>query len=106
MDEIGRLLHEWSLTVIGFVGAVIGSYFNRDELKSKADFFWFIISGWFFANFLTSPAVNLFKIDQDSTNGVAFLLGATGGSIIAALVRFIRTADWSTVKQYLPGGGN
>jgi paired small multidrug resistance pump len=105
VNEIGRLLQEWKWAAVGFVGALVGSYFHRDELKSKADFLMFFLSGWACANFLTSPAIKYFSIDGDSTGGVAFLLGAFGGSMISAVIRAIRAADlWSVVKQRFGGG--
>lgn len=103
---LNDLLHEAKWHIAGVCGAVIASFFHRDELESKRDFILFFVAGWACAYFLTGFVSQRFGIDTEDMGAVGFLLGAFGGSLISAVIKGIRSADlWGLVKQRL-GGGN
>lgn len=102
-----ELLQKWfahlELMFAGLVGAIIALPFQRD-LKTRSSKVVFILSGAACAHYLTPLAVYQLEIDAASAGSVGFLLGAFGGSLIAAVMRAINHSDlWSLVRGRFGG---
>lgn len=97
-------IEQFELLLAGLAGAIVAIPFQKD-LKSMASVIIFLVTGAACAHYLTGLAATFFDIEPSSAGGVGFLLGAFGGSLIAAVVRMLQTADlWSVIKSRLGGG--
>ena len=105
LDDIRRLFENAELAIAGLVGAVIASRWHRDELNTCGDWAMFLLTGLACAYFLTDLAASHFGITSArNVGGVAFLIGAFGGSAMAAVSRAIRSSDlWSLFKSRFGG---
>lgn len=92
MNLLDRLMAnaEWALA--GLIGAVIAIPFH-EELRTWKGRLFFIGTGVACAYFTTPLAISLYSIDPALAGGVGFLLGAFGGSLLAAGIRAIKSAD-------------
>lgn len=103
MELINWLLSECKLAIAGLVGALISAPFHT-EVKTPVERIIFAGTGVGCAYWLTGLVSAWFDIDPQLTGGVGFLLGAFGGSLIAATVRAIRDADlWAFFKGKFGG---
>lgn len=88
----------------GMIGAIVAVPFH-DELKTPTGRLFFIGTGVACAYFTTPLAISMYNIDPSLAGGVGFLLGAFGGSILAAVLRAIRGLDVvEIIKARLSGG--
>lgn len=97
---------EWALA--GLVGAIVSVPFH-EELTTLRGRLIFIGTGAACAYFTTPLAISLYDIDPGLAGGVGFLLGAFGGSLLAAALRTLKGIDLvEIVKERLSGrtGGN
>ncbi|MBD8092052.1 MFS transporter [Pseudomonas fluorescens] len=107
MEYLQRLLDRFELLIAGLVGAVIARWWHKDDFNDWRAWMIFLITGMACSIYLTSMVstylgVTELKIVAD----VGFLLGAFGGSLLAAINRAIKSADlWALISQRL-GGGN
>jgi len=89
---------EWG--VAGFIGAMVGAWAQRKEMRTRFEFAAFMGTGAACAYFLTGLVAGYFSIEPANAGAVGFLLGAFGGSMIAAIVRAIQAADlWALIKS-------
>lgn len=105
MNFLDRLLQNAEWAIAGLFGAVVAMPLH-EELKTTKGKLFFILTGVTCAYFTTPLAINKWSIDPSLAGGVGFLLGAFGGSLLAAGIRAIRAADlWALLKSKF-GGGN
>lgn len=102
-------LHNWlvklDLFIAGLIGAVIALPF-QPELRTRGAKLVFIFSGAFCAHYLTALVAHYLHIDPGAAGSVGFLLGAFGGSLIAAVMRALNQSDlWALVRGRLGGRG-
>lgn len=107
MEFLHKLLADFEFALAGLFGAFISAPFNSD-IKTGRDRIMFVLTGAACAYYLTGLVSARFDILPASAGGVGFLLGAFGGSLLAAVLRAIRAADlWQLVRQRFgkPEGG-
>lgn len=92
MNLLDRLMANAEWAVAGLIGAVIAIPFH-EELKTWPGRLYFIFTGVACAYFTTPLAISLYNIDPALAGCVGFLLGAFGGSLVAAIIRSIKSAD-------------
>lgn len=92
MDLLHRILSNLEWAIAGLFGAIVSVPFH-EELSSWKGKLFFVFTGIACAYFLTPFAMNHYSIDPGLSGGVGFLLGAFGGSLLAAVVRAIKAAD-------------
>ncbi|MBD1555026.1 MFS transporter [Pseudomonas typographi] len=107
MEFFHRLLDKLDWVVAGLVGAVIASWWHKEDLTSWRAWVIFLITGVACSLYLTGIVSTYLRVVEPSNvAGVGFLLGTFGGSLMAAINRAIKTADlWSLIRQRF-GGGN
>jgi paired small multidrug resistance pump len=90
----------------GLLGALIASWWHREDLADKKAWIIFVITGASCALYLTGMVSSYFGItDPSNVAGVGFLLGTFGGSLMAAINRAIKTADlWALIRSKFGGG--
>lgn len=104
MEFLYKLVSQVEFIIAGFVGSVVVLPFQKD-LKTKVSIFIFISTGIASAYYLTGFVSKFFQIEPSGAGGVGFLLGAFGGSLIAATIRMIQTADpWGLIVKRFGGG--
>lgn len=104
MNLLDRLVANAEWAVAGLIGAVIAIPFH-EELKTWPGRLYFVFTGVVCAYFTTPLAINLYNIDPALAGGVGFLLGAFGGSLVAAVIKAVKSADlWAFVKSKFGGG--
>lgn len=92
MDFLSRLLEAGGAIVAGLFGAVAALRF-QDELSTIQGRLMFVVTGAACAQFVTPLALSIYKIEAGLAGGVAFLLGAFGGSLLAAGFRALHSLD-------------
>jgi hypothetical protein len=110
MEFFQRLLDKTDWVVAGLVGAIVASWWHKDDLTSKQAWAIFLITGVACSLYLTGIVSSHLGITEPSNvAGVGFLLGTFGGSLMAAINRAIKAADfWSFLKELIRakfGGG-
>jgi hypothetical protein len=107
MELFHRLLDKLDWLIAGLMGAIVASWWHKDDLKDIWSWVIFLVTGIACAFYLTSIVCDqLGVVDSSDVAGVAFLLGAFGGSLMAATNRAIKAADlWALIRQRF-GGGN
>lgn len=90
----------------GLIGALISSWWHKDDLADKKAWLIFVTSGACSALYLTGMVSSYFGItDPNNVAGVGFLLGTFGGSLMAAINRAIKAADlWALIRSKFGGG--
>lgn len=97
-EEIGLLIGV-------VVGAVVGVWFQK-EIVTWRDRVAYVFTGIACGYYLTVPAMRYFEIQQEFTAGAGFVVGAFGGSILAAVFKALGNLDlWALVKNRIGGGG-
>lgn len=93
--------------IAGAVGAAIVTKYHKDQLKSKSDYFVFILSGAFMAHYLTQFTVFIigkfgWVLEASTAGSVGFLLGAFGGIIFQEITCYIKTGAYKnmTLREY------
>lgn len=107
MSLIERILTNAEWAIAGLVGAVIAVPFH-EELKTWKGRILFVGTGVSCAYFTTPLAISLYSIDPGLAGGVGFLLGAFGGSLLAAGLRTLRGLDLVDIlkERLSKSGGN
>lgn len=106
MELLGRLWEGFQWAIAGLFGALIAVPFQRD-LKTARGIVVFVFTGSACAHYLTGLVGDYFSINPSSAGGIGFLLGAFGGSLIAAVMKAIETADlWGLIRSRFGGGGS
>jgi hypothetical protein len=92
----------------GLIGALIASWWHREDLTDKKAWLIFVSTGVSCALYLTGMVSTYFGItDPRSVAGVGFLLGTFGGSLLAAINRAINAADlWAIIRSRFGGGSS
>lgn len=104
MEYLVKLWEQFQWAIAGLIGALISVPFQRDT-RSSRDIAIFVFTGSACAHFLTGLVGEYFKVGPSSAGGIGFLLGAFGGSLIAAVLRAIEVADlWSIIRSRFGGG--
>lgn len=104
MELLNKLLSNLEWAIAGLIGALLAAPFHA-EVKTPAERAWFALTGMFCAYWLTGLVSTYFSIDPAVAGGVGFLLGAFGGSMLAAIIKAIKAADlWALLKQRFGGG--
>lgn len=104
MDVLMKILQEFELFVAGMAGALISMPFQQD-LKTKSAQCVFLLSGAASAHYLTPLVIEFFSVNSQSVGGVGFLLGAFGGSIVAAVTKAINSSELAEIIKHRIGGG-
>jgi paired small multidrug resistance pump len=106
MEFLHRLLDKLDWAFAGLVGAIVASWWHKDDLTSKQAWAIFLITGVSCALYLTGIVSGYFGITEPSNvAGVGFLLGTFGGSLMAAINRAIKAADlWALIRSKFGGG--
>ncbi|MCP6695876.1 MFS transporter [Pseudomonas donghuensis] len=110
MEFLQRLLDKidrFELLIAGFVGAVVASWWHKDDLADWRAWVIFLITGVACSLYLTSMVSTYLGVTEPKiVAGIGFLLGTFGGSLLAAINRAIKAADlWALIRQRF-GGGN
>ncbi|WP_214510542.1 MFS transporter [Pseudomonas brassicacearum] len=107
MEYLHRLLEKIDWLIAGLIGAVVASWWHKDDLTDWRAWVIFLLTGVACALYLTGMvSEKLGVIEPNNVAGVGFLLGTFGGSLIAAITRAIKAADlWAFIRQRF-GGGN
>lgn len=110
MEYLQRLLDKidrFELLIAGLIGAVVASWWHKDDLSDWRAWMVFLITGVACSLYLTSMvSVYLNVTEPKIVAGIGFLLGTFGGSLLAAINRAIKAADlWALIRQRF-GGGN
>ncbi|OIN44528.1 MFS transporter [Pseudomonas costantinii] len=107
MEFLHRLLDKADLILAGIVGAVVASWWHKDDLTDWRSWVIFLVTGIACAFYLTGiVCIKLDVVDPSNVAGVGFLLGAFGGSMMTAVNRAIKAADlWALIRSKF-GGGN
>ena len=110
MEYLQRLLvksDRGELRSGGLVGAVTASRSHKDDLNDWRAWMISLITGMACSIYLTSMVSTYLGVTEPKiVAGIGFLLGAFGGSLLAAINRAIKSADlWALIRQRF-GGGN
>lgn len=106
MEFLHRLLDKADLILAGVVGAIIASWWSKDDLKDLWSWVIFLLTGIACALYLTGIVCGRLAVtDPSNVAGVGFLLGAFGGSLLTAINRAIKAADiWALIRSKFGGG--
>ena len=110
MEYLQRLLDKldrFELLIAGLIGAVVASWWHKDDLSDWRAWLVFLITGVACSLYLTSMVSTYLNVTEPKiVAGIGFLLGTFGGSLLAAINRAIKAADlWALIRQRF-GGGN
>nr|WP_280041250.1 MFS transporter [Pseudomonas sp. Hg5Tf]MDH2558397.1 MFS transporter [Pseudomonas sp. Hg5Tf] len=104
MEFLQRLLDKidrFELLIAGFIGAVVASWWHKDDLADWRAWVIFLITGVACSLYLTSMVSTYLGVTEPKiVAGIGFLLGTFGGSLLAAINRAIKAADlWALIRQ-------
>ncbi|MGZ9667521.1 MFS transporter [Pseudomonas sp. GNP014] len=110
MELLQRLLDKidrFELLIAGLVGAVVASWWHKDDLADWRAWMIFLVTGIAYSLYLTSMVSTYLGVTEPKIVAVIGLLkGTFGGSLLAAINRVIKSADlWALIRQRF-GGGN
>lgn len=107
MEYVARLLDRIDVIIAGAIGALVASWWHKEDLADWKAWVIFMITGISCALYLTGMVSSYLSItDPSNVAGVGFLLGTFGGSLMTAINRAIKTADlWALIRSKF-GGGN
>lgn len=84
----------------GFIGALVASWFRRDDLKNSRDFALFAITGAVIAHFLTGAIAEYLEVSPANAGSIGFLLGLFGGTLAQAIIKMIIKSDgWQFIMS-------
>lgn len=92
MEFFEKLLGTDKVIIASFIGALIALKF-QEELNTWHGKVVFVLTGVACAYYVTPLAMTSYNIDPGLAGGVGFLLGAFGGSLLAAGFRAVRNLD-------------
>lgn len=106
MDFLHRLADKTELLIAGLIGAIVASWWHKEDLTSWRSWIIFLITGVACAQYLTGIVSTYLSITEpNNVSGVGFLLGTFGGSLMAAINRAIKAADlWALIRSKFGGG--
>lgn len=107
MEFLHRLLDKTEWLIAGLIGAIVASWWHKDDLADWRAWVIFLITGVACSLYLTGMVSAYLGVTEPSiVAGIGFLLGTFGGSLLAAINRAIKAADlWALIRQRF-GGGN
>ncbi|MDZ3825862.1 MFS transporter [Pseudomonas monsensis] len=110
MELLQRLLDKidrFELLIAGLVGAVVASWWRKDDLADWRAWMIFLVTGIAYSLYLTSMVSTYLGVTEPKiVAGIGLLQGTFGGSLLAAINRAIKAADlWALIRQRF-GGGN
>ncbi|MCO8160715.1 MFS transporter [Pseudomonas sp. 21LCFQ010] len=107
MEFLHRLFDKAEWALAGLIGAVVASWWHKDDLTSLRAWVIFLVTGVACALYLTGMVSDYLGVTEpNNVAGVGFLLGSFGGAAMAAIHRAIKAADlWALIRQKF-GGGN
>lgn len=89
---------QWGIA--GFIGALVASWFRREDLTRRKDFIFFAMSGAVIAHFLTGVIATYLEVSLANAGSIGFLLGLFGGTVAQAIIRGIVKSDfWQLVMS-------
>lgn len=104
MEYIAKWLQTFDMVIAGIAGAFVALPFQRD-IKGFMPGVTFIVSGGIIAHFTATLVHEYLSLQAGTAGGVGFLLGAFGGSLIAAVTRSLQEMDLlALIKQKIGGG--
>lgn len=112
MEFINKIASNMDSFLAGLIGAAISVQFNKQALLLWRRIFWFCVTGGTIAHFTTGALVKFFSVQPDNAGTVAFIIGAVGYSLLAAITRAITESDlWGLFKSIVQtrfgkGSGN
>lgn len=106
MEFFHRLLDKADLFFAGLIGAIVASWWHKDDLTDWRAWMIFLVTGVACSLYLTGMvSTRLGIIEPNNVAGVGFLLGTFGGSLMAAINRAIKAADlWALIRSKFGGG--
>lgn len=106
MELFHRLLDKAEWMIAGLIGAIVASWWHKDDLTDWRAWAVFLITGAACAKYLTGiVSTYLGIVDASNVVGIGFLLGTFGGSLMTAVNRAIKAADlWALVRSKFGGG--
>lgn len=106
MNIFEKLLDNIGWAIAGLMGALVAVPFHDD--KSVKGRLWFVCSGIACSYFLTGWASWYYGIPVEFTGAIGFILGAAGGSLVAAIIKRIQNADLGNLIETIKSkfGGN
>jgi hypothetical protein len=106
MEFFHRTLDKAEWIIAGLIGAIVASWWHKDDLTDWKAWVVFLITGVACAMYLTGIVSTYFGIvDPSNVVGVGFLLGSFGGSLMTAVNRAIKAADlWALIRSKFGGG--
>lgn len=100
-----KFTEELSLLLGVLVGAVVGVLFQK-EIVTWGQRISYAVIGIACGYYLTGPAMAYFGISAEFTGAAGFIVGAFGGSILAAVFKALGNLDLlALVKNRIGGGG-
>lgn len=107
MEYLHRLLDRIDWAIAGLIGAIVASWWHKDDLTDWRAWAKFLFTGIVCALYLTGMVSAYLSVTEPSiVAGIGFLLGTFGGSLLLAINRAIKAADlWALIRQRF-GGGN
>lgn len=89
---------QWGIA--GFIGALVASWFRREDLPRRKDFIFFAMTGAVIAHFLTGVIATYLEVSLANAGSIGFLLGLFGGTMAQAIIRGIVKSDfWQLVMS-------
>ena len=107
MDLLHRLLDRIEWVIAGLIGAIVASWWHKEDLTDWRAWGKFLFTGIVCALYMTGMVSAYLNVTEPSiVAGIGFLLGTFGGSLLLAINRAIKAADlWALIRQRF-GGGN
>lgn len=103
MEYIEKWLQTFDMVIAGIAGAFVALPFQRN-IKGMVPGLTFIVSGGIIAHFTTTLVYEYLSLQAGTAGGVGFLMGAFGGSLIAAVTRSIQNTDFVALIKDKIGG--
>ena len=105
MEFLNRLLDKTKWLIAGLIGAIVASWWQKDDRADWRAWVIFLTTGVACALHLSGMVSAYLNVTEPSFfAGIGFLLGTFGGSLLAAINRAIKAADlWALIRQRLGG---
>lgn len=86
--------------IAGFIGALVASWFRKEDLPRRRDYLLFACTGAAIAHFLTGVISEYLEVSPANAGSIGFLLGLFGGTLTQALIRAIANSDfWQLIMS-------
>lgn len=101
MEFLHRLLDKTDWLIAGLIGAIVASWWHKDDLADWRAWVIFLITGVACSLYLTGMVSAYLSVTEPSiVAGIGLVLGTFGGSLLAAINRAIKSADlWALIRQ-------